>query len=745
MKKRIFIALTLYSLIFLAGGVYIMFTIESSTGKLNTLILLHQVEIQRKMLSSNLKKVQLDLNFRQTPQGRGAATIIANVKELEKLSHSCFSCHHDQQVNRRLVHMDKGIGDYKNHIIGVLTLAESGGSQTIGGNEKAHQMVERIITEVDDMIHTATAKLSEKTEQSTKDIARAKMLLFLVVGSTPILAAVFGYFFLKGFTHPIRVLLEATQKIKSGSLDFRITGLKDEFGKVADSFNNMASRMETYTRQLEGKSLELERAHNEMSTFCQVLKQIGVQQTLDGVASFLMRELEPILQSAHTILYVFSSDRGTLFTLSASGSEVHTDPELIQTASIVLDHNESMSISPKMAFAPPLLPRDFPVDGIQCIIPLQIQSYIDGAFVVVYAAKALCEKTKLERVALILEQASGSIKRAVLQEEERRKQLAEGRADPATEYCGIVGKDLKMQSIYKLIEDIAPSDTTILIQGETGTGKELVASAIHQKSLRKNNPFVVINCSAYPATLLESELFGHEKGAFTGAVRQKSGRFEQADGGTVFLDEIGEIPLSSQIKLLRVLQTQKFERIGGEQTLSVDVRILSASNKDLLQEVKTGRFREDLYYRLNVIPIQIPPLRERRNDIPLQAKYFLKRFAAEQGKEITEFSSEAMKQLIDYSWPGNVRELENCIEHAAVLAKRKRIETIDLPSTLHQASSDSAFSSRGTITQNEAKLLKDALEESHWNKKTTAERLGISRNTLYRKIQKYKIYPPANI
>ncbi len=353
-----------------------------------------------------------------------------------------------------------------------------------------------------------------------------------------------------------------------------------------------------------------------------------------------------------------------------------------------------------------------------------------------------CDIKELEVIHLILNHSSGVIKRAVLHEEEMLQ--IQQRIDITTEYCGIVGKDPKMQAIYKLIEDIAPSDTTVLIQGESGTGKELVAGAIHQKSLRKHNPFVVINCSAYPANLLESELFGHEKGAFTGAVRQKTGRFEQADGGTVFLDEIGEIPPSAQIKLLRVIQTQKFERIGGERTLTVNVRIIAATNKELVQEVKAGQFREDLYYRLNVIPIQLPPLRKRRNDIPLQARYFLQRFAAEQGKEIKEFSPQAMRLLLDYPWPGNVRELENSIEAAVVLTHGKRIEISDFPSALLQdTGAPIEAGSPGTIMENEARLLKEVLEECSWNKMEAARRLGISRNTLYRKLKKYQINTPT--
>ena len=284
---------------------------------------------------------------------------------------------------------------------------------------------------------------------------------------------------------------------------------------------------------------------------------------------------------------------------------------------------------------------------------------------------------------LILNQISGVIRRVLLQEEEVHHM--EKRLETTAEFQAIVGRDPKMQTIFRLIEDIAPTDATVLIQGESGTGKEMVARAIHQLSHRRDKPFIVIDCSAYPATLLESELFGHEKGAFTGATRQKIGRFEKADGGTVFLDEIGEIPPSAQIKLLRVLQTQSFERLGGEKTLTVNVHFLAATNKDLLQEVKAGRFREDLYYRLNVIPLQLPPLRERPNDIPILARHFLRLFSAEQNKDYSRFQSPRRCGLIlNYPWPGNVRELENSVEHAVVLAKGSRVEAMDLPAALHE-------------------------------------------------------------
>jgi len=306
----------------------------------------------------------------------------------------------------------------------------------------------------------------------------------------------------------------------------------------------------------------------------------------------------------------------------------------------------------------------------------------------------------------------------------------------------IIGNSNKMREVFQMISQVSKSNATVLIRGESGTGKELVANSIHYSSLREKNPFIKVNCAALPATLIESELFGHEKGAFTGAIRKKMGRFEQADGGTVFLDEIGEIPLPSQIKLLRVLQTQKFERLGGEQTLAVNVRIIAATNKDLIQEVKRGNFREDLYYRLNVIPIHLPLLRNRRNDIPLLARHFQRRFAAEHGDDVKDFSSEAMRRLLDYPWPGNVRELENTIEHAVVLSKGQRTEVAHLPSILINNDTLSLPAERnraGTMVDHEKKLLIDVLKECSWNKSKAALQLGISRSTLYGKLKKYQV------
>jgi two-component system response regulator HydG len=393
---------------------------------------------------------------------------------------------------------------------------------------------------------------------------------------------------------------------------------------------------------------------------------------------------------------------------------------------------------------PPLVPADFGSARRLVIAPVQHEEQLLGALVIACSGECVCNRKGLDVINLIFRQTAGTIRRAVLQEEEIRD--LQERVESSAEFSGIIGKDPQMKIIYKLIEDTAPTDATVLIQGESGTGKELVAKAIHHLSPRRDKPFIVINCSAFPATLLESELFGHEKGAFTGAIRQKAGRFEQADGGTVFLDEIGEIAPSAQIKLLRVLQTQKFERIGGEKTIHIDVRILAATNRDLLKEVRNGSFREDLYYRLNVIPINLPPLNSRVNDIPLLARCFVRKYAQEQGKTIHDFSSEAMRVLLDYSWPGNVRELENSIEHAVVLAKGELIEVADLPPGICKARSAVGETGAGylkTIVHNEKRLLQEVLAECGWNKKLAAKRLGISRSTLYDKIKKYDITQPT--
>ena len=302
-------------------------------------------------------------------------------------------------------------------------------------------------------------------------------------------------------------------------------------------------------------------------------------------------------------------------------------------------------------------------------------------------------------------------------------------------FGNMIGKNARMQEIYELISDISNTDSTVLIQGESGTGKELIARAIHFNGSRKNKPFIVANCSAYSQNLLESELFGHEKGAFTGAIRRKAGRFELAHGGTVFLDEIGEVSPPTQILLLRVLQDHRFERVGGEETLEIDVRVIAATNKNLTEEMKKGTFREDLYYRLNVIPIFIPPLRERKDDISFLASHFLEKFSQEKGKKFVDFSPEVMEIFLAHPWPGNVRELENVIEHAVIIGKKDEIYSKDLPQYLLQK----ALQGEDLVTLDdfEKDLILKTLKETNWNKHKAAKKLKINRSTLYGKMRRY--------
>ena len=299
----------------------------------------------------------------------------------------------------------------------------------------------------------------------------------------------------------------------------------------------------------------------------------------------------------------------------------------------------------------------------------------------------------------------------------------------------LVGTSPKMHAIYNLVESVARTDATVLIEGESGTGKELLAQAIHQKSDRKDRSLIVANCAAYAQTLIESELFGHEKGAFTGAIRQKKGRFELAHKGTLFLDEVGEIPKPTQVLLLRVLQEGQFERVGGETVIKTDARIIAATNKDLKQEIEEGTFREDLYYRLNTITITSPPLRDRKEDIPLLCRHFLADCRLRMGKVIKGISSEAMQVLMDYHWPGNVRELRSLVERAFILTKDNMIKPKDLPFSIKN-SSEKGIS---TLAEHEKQIILETLEDSSWNKNESARRLGISRATLYSKIKRYGI------
>ncbi len=355
---------------------------------------------------------------------------------------------------------------------------------------------------------------------------------------------------------------------------------------------------------------------------------------------------------------------------------------------------------------------------------------------------------------LILIQRAISISKLVKENKSLKLQL-KGKYS----FNGIVGVSPQMQDVYDLIEKIADTDSTILITGESGTGKEVIAKTIHYNSSRSDGPFVPINCAAIPKDLLESEMFGHEKGAFTGALNTRLGRFELANTGTLFLDEIGELDPSLQVKLLRVVQEKEFERVGGVKTIKTDVRIIAATNKDLEKEVKEGRFREDLYYRLNVIPIHLPPLRERIDDIPILLEHFIHEFCKKRKRQTFRFSMEATDALKKYSWPGNVRELENLIERLSILFHGDTVRVSDLPDKIRQEISTSiagktkgavcsinnldipsgGISLNSFVEDIERRLIISALDKTGWIKSRAAELLGLNRTTLIEKMKKMGI------
>jgi len=342
--------------------------------------------------------------------------------------------------------------------------------------------------------------------------------------------------------------------------------------------------------------------------------------------------------------------------------------------------------------------------------------------------------------AVKLRQSAQEEKHRLMEENIRLQNQLKERFRPSN----IVGNSKAMRNVYDLIAQVSKSDTTVLIQGESGTGKELVAHAIHYNSLRASKPFIKVNCGALPESVVESELFGHERGAFTGAIATRKGRFELAHGGTIFLDEIADLSATTQIKLLRVLQEREIERVGGTETIKTDVRVIAATNRSLEDLIDEGKFRPDLYYRLNVFPVHIPPLRERKTDIPLLADFFVEKYSKANHKTIKRISTPAIDMLMTYHWPGNVRELENCIERAVLLSSNHVIHGFHLPPTLQTAEASGTTHSGSlaeTLERVERDLILDALKASRGNKAKAARALGITERTMGLRVNQYGISP----
>ncbi|MFH2060982.1 MAG: sigma 54-interacting transcriptional regulator [Pseudomonadota bacterium] len=587
--------------------------------------------------------------------------------------------------------------------------------------------------------------LSEGIYRSKVEQLRMKMTVvtFLVLLISLIVSHLLISYLLRPFTR----LTNAVKEINEDNLDIEIQVKGPaEINRLVTAYNGMFARISKYTaklkkynQQLKQKNIDLDRAHKQMMTTFSVSQKIASLPDLKGICSYIVATLHEIVECSNLSMIIFDNDQKLLYLADGKNflplkNEIYD--ALYENAgkpeSPIFLKNTDVKALP--------LEEHLKTASRMAIFPFHHHKEVLGAVIISCPDDCVCVKTEMDVIKLILKQASGAVFRAF--EHDREIKGLKNKIETVSGFMGMVGKDPKIQNIYKLIEDVAPTDATVLIQGESGTGKEMVAKALHDVSSRAQNPFIVINCSAYPATLLESELFGHEKGAFTGAVQRKKGRFEQADRGTVFLDEIGEITLSAQTMLLRVLQSQKIERIGGHDSIRVDTRILAATNRNLIEAVKTGNFREDLYYRLNVIPIHLPSLKERKIDIPLLAKHFLKKYAAEQGKTILDLDSETMRLLLNYDWPGNIRELENIIEHAVTLSKSDQIYITDLPDQITAGMKYIEPHKSKILKATEEELIRSVLEECKWNKTTAAARLGISRSTLYEKFKRFNIIQP---
>jgi PAS domain S-box-containing protein len=506
----------------------------------------------------------------------------------------------------------------------------------------------------------------------------------------------------------------------------------------------------TETREMEKalalRSKELQRAQHQLEELFKISRQVSAKNSLSEIIDYVHDIVQGIFPGSDPLIFML--DAGSQSFLSLEGC----NPAVLEPYSKALQQIEQSKLIPnffqylqkikEFHIVDSKNANDIPLflDAISKKyanwfgLPISLPQQCIGYFVLGFPSYREYSREDMHFFLTLFNQVAGHIRHLIIHESEVNN-LRQGVGE-RTSHGKIIGQSDEMQKIYELIDLVSASDAIVLITGENGTGKELVAQAIHRQSYRKDGPFVVANCSAYSPTLLESELFGHEKGAFTGAIKMKKGRIERAQGGILFLDEIGDIAPATQILLLRFLQDHCFERVGGEETMEADVRVLAATNRDLYREAEAGRFRNDLYYRLNVVTIHLPPLRDRKEDIPLLCKHFLKTYSLKEGKDIQSSSPGAMQALMDYDWPGNVRQLENAVSHAVILAQDTVIERGNLPQFLRQTAAEPSANS---LAENERRLILGVLHEVNWNKHEAARRLKISRSTLYSKVRRHRL------
>ncbi|OPL11686.1 MAG: nif-specific transcriptional activator NifA [delta proteobacterium MLS_D] len=507
-----------------------------------------------------------------------------------------------------------------------------------------------------------------------------------------------------------------------------------------------------------GNDPKVNRELKELSVLYEVSKVLGRSMDLREVVGPLLNALAEQMGMTRGMLALLNRRSGQIYVEAAHGlSEVQKKRGRYQVGEgvigTVVKTGHSVAV-PHISDEPLFLDRtgarkDLKKADISFIcVPIKIGTEVIGTLSadrLFDESISLKEDVRLLSIiasmvaqAVRLRQQTQEEKELLIQENLRLQSELEERFRPAN----IIGRSKTMEEVYGLIGQVAKSNATVLVRGESGTGKELVASAIHYNSPRGAKPLIKVNCAALPETVLESELFGHEKGAFTGAVAERKGRFELASGGTIFLDEVGDLPPMVQIRLLRVLQEREFERVGGTKTIKVDVRVIAATNRNLEELIKTGTFREDLYYRLNVFPIYVPPLRERKTDIPLLADFFAERYGRANNKRIHRICTHALDMLMSYHWPGNVRELENCIERAVVLSNEGVIYGYHLPPSLQTSSYTGTVpygTLQGEVERFERDLIMDALKTSRGNMAEAAKILKTSERIVGLRVRKYGI------
>ncbi len=510
-------------------------------------------------------------------------------------------------------------------------------------------------------------------------------------------------------------------------------------------------------KQIIPSDSEEKRRLQEMTFLYDVSRILDQSLDLRDVVSPILEALAEHMAMNHGTLTLLNRNTGDILTEAAHGLSQQQARrgryKLGEGITGKVVQTGKLAIIPRKSEEPELLDktsRGKLEDTSFICVPIQVGQEVVGALSIdrPYApTKELKEDARLLSIVASMIAQAVKLRRAAQEERERlEKENERLRAELREQFrpSNIIGNSHEMQEVYDQIAQVAGSPASVMIQGETGTGKELVAHAIHYNSDRADKPFIKAHCAALPESVIESELFGHVKGAFTGAVSDRKGRFELAHGGTIFLDEIGDIPPAIQIKLLRVLQEREFERVGGMQTIKVNVRIIVATNRDLAAMSADGTFREDLYYRLNVFPIYVPQLRKRKADIMLLADHFLQKYAKDSGKNIRRFASAVIDMLMSYHWPGNVRELENCVERAVIVAEGDVIHPHHLPPTLQTAEYSGSPIDRdlGEMTQAyESDLIRDSLKSVRGNMAAAARLLGTTQRIIGYKVQKYGIEP----